>query len=75
MPKKISDFPKSTIPKEFDKNVIEIECDPTLAIKDKWIAYKKDSYNAVLNWFSDKMVIWSDGKSFEMQGVKVMIDD
>jgi hypothetical protein len=56
-------------------NIIRIQHDPTLKTKDKWILYTKEAYDAVYDWFEDKVIIWSDGKSFEVFGVKVILDE
>ena len=53
-------------------NVIDIMLLPHSC---KWIAYKKEAYDAVLGWFGDKFVILSDNKSFKVFGVKVILDE
>jgi hypothetical protein len=53
-------------------NVIDIMTNP---FPYKWIAYKKEAYDAVLGWFGDKFVILSDNKSFKVFGVRVILDE
>jgi hypothetical protein len=43
--------------------------------KYRWIKYPKDSYNAVFRYFSNNMIVWSCANSFDVLGVKVMIDE
>ena len=61
--------------RELTNNVMCIQCDPALAKKDKWIAYKKDAYEAVLCWFELKMHINKGVFSFEVFDVKVILDE
>ena len=42
--------------RQLTQNVIDIECDPTLAIEDKWIKYPKDSFYAVIDWFGNDAI-------------------
>ena len=61
--------------RELTNNVMCIQCDPTLATNDKWIAYKKDAYEAVLCWFEFKMHINKDVFSFKVFDVQVILDE
>jgi hypothetical protein len=54
------------------KNINEL---PDLAKKYRWIKYPRDSYNAVFEYFNGRMIVWSCANSFDVLGVKVMLDE
>jgi hypothetical protein len=43
--------------------------------KYRWIKYPRDSYNAVFGYFNGRMIVWSCANSFDVLGVKVMLDE
>jgi len=60
--------------KQLTENIIEIHCDPTADIHNKWIKYPKASFYAVVDWFGD-FAVRANEHRYYIYGVEVNLDD
>jgi len=59
---------------QLTQNVIDIECDPTTGIDDKWIKYPKEAFDAVIDWFGDDAIRVNEHR-YNIFNVEVSLDE